>query len=91
MDSSSKKFENQGLSNFERVRSEWLKSNCKDNGAKNARASSGGEVRAISLDVETIVEKVFSQTGNGHLPHPVSLPQMIDILIDFWEADGLYE
>jgi len=34
---------------------------------------------------------VFSQPLSGQLPQPVPLGQMIDILIDFWEADGLYD
>ena len=47
--------------------------------------------RAKSVDVEDIIERIYSQTGNGELPEPIPLGQMIDILIDFWEADGLYD
>ena len=36
------------------------------------------------------MERVFSLTVGGTLPEPIPLGQMIDILIDSWEADGLF-
>jgi hypothetical protein len=32
-----------------------------------------------------------SSPGNGVLSEAIPLPQMVDILIDFWEADGLFD
>ena len=29
--------------------------------------------------------------ATGVLPEPLPLGQLIDILIDFWEADGMYD
>jgi hypothetical protein len=46
---------------------------------------------AKTIDPDEIIDRIFSSTGNGALPEPVPLPQMIDILIDFWEVDGLYD
>lgn len=47
--------------------------------------------RAKSLDVEDIIERIFSPGDTGQLSEPVPLGQMIDILIDVWESDGLYD
>ena len=48
-------------------------------------------IRAKNVDVDEVIERVFSNTGGGYLPEPLPLGQMIDILIDFWEADGLFD
>jgi hypothetical protein len=45
---------------------------------------STGEVRARTIDVEDVIERIFSQTGTGQLAEPIPLGQMVDILIDFW-------
>jgi len=47
-------------------------------------------VHAKNIDVEEYMERVFSLTVGGTLPEPIPLGQMIDILIDSWEADGLF-
>ena len=67
-------------------------------GAPAAGGASGGgapprrgEVRAKSIDVEEVIERIFSPTGKGILPEPIPLGQMIDILVDFWESEGLYD
>jgi len=38
------------------------------------------------VDVDTIIESIFSTTGDARLPQPVPLSQMIDLLVDFWEV-----
>ena len=43
------------------------------------------------MDVEEVVDNIFSGDSDGSLPQPVPLGQMVDILMDFWEADGFYE
>ncbi len=45
--------------------------------------------RARSVDVDTIIESIFSTTGDARLPQPVPLSQMIDLLVDFWEVGGV--
>lgn len=47
--------------------------------------------RAKSLNVESVIEKVFSPSEDNTLPEPIPLGQMVDILVDFWEADGLFD
>ena len=47
-------------------------------------------MHAKNIDVEEYMERVFSLTVGGTLPEPIPLGQMIDILIDSWEADGLF-
>jgi len=41
--------------------------------------------------VDDVIERIYSNTSNGVLKEPIPLGQMIDLLIDFWEADGLYD
>lgn len=43
------------------------------------------------MDVDAIIESIFSSNGDARLPQPVPLSKMIDLLVDFWEADGLYD
>lgn len=46
---------------------------------------------AKNVDVDEVIQRVYSSQGGGLLPEPIPLSQMIDILIDFWEADGLFD
>ena len=41
--------------------------------------------------MENVIEKVFATTGDRTFAEPVPLGQMVDILVDFWEADGLFD
>jgi Protein of unknown function (DUF4050) len=52
--------------------------------------------QAIPLDVDEIIDLIFSerwrspeQQERANFPQPVPLPQMVDILVDLWEAEGL--
>jgi hypothetical protein len=47
--------------------------------------------KARTVDVDDVIERVFGQHSDGQLRENIPLGQMIDILIDFWEADGLYD
>jgi hypothetical protein len=75
-------YRNEGLLRWERNRIEWKKP---DPSIPKKNKS------AKTIDPEDIIERIFSHAGNGVLPEPIPLPQMVDILIDFWEADGLYD
>ncbi len=74
-----------GLTKWKAVRKEWQAP--KGESIKQKV----GEVHAKNVDVEKVIECIFATKGNGELDEPVPLGQMIDILLDFWEADGLYD
>jgi hypothetical protein len=83
--STGKPFQNVGYENWCKLRADWRRP------SPNYKHSARGEVKNRNLDIDAVIEHVFSQPLSGQLPHPVPLGQMIDILIDFWEADGLYD
>ena len=78
-----------GRVKWERDREVWrLKRNHDTHASvKKKRKNTSTEI----LDVDTVIEHIFSQPSSRPLPVPIPLPQMIDILVDFWEADGLYD
>ena len=88
---------NVGLQRWEKLRADWKSgaaggaSGDAGGGKVPARPQPRGEVRAKSIDVEDVIERIFSQTGKGLLPEPIPLGQMIDILVDFWESEGLLD
>lgn len=44
------------------------------------------------MDVDEVIDDLFSGKGGpGNLPRSVPLPQMIDLLVDLWEAEGLFD
>lgn len=44
------------------------------------------------MDVDEVIDDLFSGGGGtGELPHAIPLPQMIDLLVDLWEAEGLFD
>ena len=86
-----------GLQRWEEVRSLWLK--------KTEAEGTGPSRTAISIDVDEIIDIIISNRwrdaptkikGGGNagaqgcsFSHPIPLPQMIDVLTDLWEAEGL--
>lgn len=76
---------NEGLLEWDAIREKWREVD------PEKCVKRKGEVRAKSIDVDDVIERIYSQTGNGALREPLPLGQMIDLLIDFWEADGLYD
>ena len=75
-----------GYLKWESLRSNWVRPVSGQPSRKRR-----GEIKAISIDPDDIIERIFTSSGNGILPQPIPLPQMVVILIDFWEADGLYD
>lgn len=77
-------FVNRGLEQWEKAREKWLE-----------RANDKEEMHAIAVDVDEIIEVIFAnpreyRSNSGRpFPHNVPLPQMVDILQDLWEAEGL--
>ena len=96
-------FVNHGLAAWEESRRQWL--NHQDEQADVVVASNNNNVlrnnpnleHAVSLNVDEIIDVVFASPrqlrangGKGqNFPQPVTLPQMVDILQDLWEAEGL--
>ncbi|GFH50079.1 hypothetical protein CTEN210_06555 [Chaetoceros tenuissimus] len=86
-------FVNTGLQKWEEGRKDWL--------AKAAAANPAfqkDKVQAVDLDVDEVIDCIVSNRWRSALkggkdkatfPKPVPLPQMIDILTDLWEAEGL--
>ena len=80
--SSSGVFVNPGLARWEQIRTEWLR----PKGGNRAR-----RFEPIEIDPDDIVERIFGQTASWQLEKPVPLPQMVDVLVDLWESEGLYD
>ena len=74
-----------GIDKWKAIRKQWQTPTI------NSRKPKIGEVTAKNIDVELVIERIFAAKGGGELETSVPLGQMIDILIDFWEADGLYD
>jgi hypothetical protein len=76
-----------GLRRWEERRTRWL-NNRSDTSDSTAKA-------AVPLDVDEVIDLIFSQRWRSNeedrssFPQPVPLPQMVDILVDLWEAEGL--
>ena len=50
-----------------------------------------GDVPRPNVDVDDIIDRLFSQSGSMSLPEPMPLGQMIEILNDVWENEGLHD
>ena len=94
-----------GLLRWERQRSEWLSASRTERPEPSRLVSSMRAIvdfeqlsvaisrlarRARYIDVDEVIESIFS-SPTGELPYSVTLPQMIDLLVDLWEADGLFD
>lgn len=100
-------FVNSGLQTFESQRSEWRNATGRyaTNPSATQRGynpyyqqqvrrhppGSTGEPAPANVDPDDIIERLFSGNGNGTLPESVPLGQMIQILTDVWETEGLYD
>jgi len=78
---------NQGFLKWEEERNLWIEMNDTTNNIENTVAK--------PLDVDEIIDQIFSQRWRSlsleksQFPQTVPLPQMVDILVDLWEAEGL--
>ena len=75
-------FINRGFALWESSRNEWLQTN-------NARKE---ELFAKELPVDDIINTLFATSlSNAKAPFPCNVPlaQMVDLLQDLWEAEGL--
>ena len=82
------KYRNEALIKWEAQRTEWLRPK-PNNENKNKTINSSNKHNIINA--EDIAERIFSQNGNWQLSEPIPLNDMVDILIDFWQDEGLYD
>jgi hypothetical protein len=84
-------FVNEGLIRWEAARHGWL-------GARSSDDGSAAKATAVPLDVDKIIDVLFHASSREarasnlppeKFPRQVPLPQMVDILADLWEAEGL--
>ena len=47
--------------------------------------------RAKEIDTEGVMEALFDPESDGRLEEPVPLAQLVDVLVDVWEAEGLFD
>eukprot|EP00558_Chaetoceros_sp_UNC1202_P003123 CAMPEP_0197238682 /NCGR_PEP_ID=MMETSP1429-20130617/5214_1 /TAXON_ID=49237 /ORGANISM="Chaetoceros sp., Strain UNC1202" /LENGTH=111 /DNA_ID=CAMNT_0042697915 /DNA_START=6 /DNA_END=341 /DNA_ORIENTATION=+ len=92
-------FVNKGLERWEKGRTQWLTKN--NHHASNPNPTPvlpQGQRGAVDLNVDEVIDCIVSNRWRSALkggkdkamfPQPVPLPQMIDILVDLWEAEGL--
>ena len=83
-----------GLEIWESERAKWV-------GQKlNEGKKSTSQVRAIDIDVDEIIDHILTnrwrtpavageENSSSGFPRSVPLTQMVDILVDLWEAEGL--
>ena len=81
-----------GLARWEKARDQWL--------AHKSDTDSTAKAVAIPLEVDDIIDVIFSPRWRNaaaaleegpprRFPQNVPLPQMVDVLVDLWEAEGL--
>ena len=97
----SKHLFHEGLAKWEKGREQWLATGISPNNDNPNRLTTNRTVPnegAVNLDVDEIIDCIVSnrwrnaQKGGrdkAMFPSSVPLPQMIDILLDLWEAEGL--
>jgi hypothetical protein len=95
-------FVNHGLQRFNEIRAQWKNGNGKYakptgpehplNNIYNERLIRPRPRTNSNLDADEITDRIFSNNPSEMvLPEPVPLSQMVDVLLDVWEADGLYD
>lgn len=95
-------FRNEGLRRWEQGREKWIKSGNITSSIVESKIKIMPRQHiygAIDLNVDEIIDVIVSNRwrkntsdhgGEKETFHPpVPLPQMVDILIDLWEAEGL--
>lgn len=78
-----------GFLKWEEARNTWIST------ATATQENCRAKTEAKALDVDEIIDLIFSQRWRSQspersqFPEAVPLPQMVDILVDLWEAEGL--
>ena len=86
-----------GLRNWQTAREAW----CEKLTTTNGETTTSKNKAAVELDVDGVIDVLFDPRWRGgggkarmsleppRFPTNVPLPQMIDVLTDLWEAEGL--
>lgn len=97
-------FVNNGFRKWQEARDAWCGRRSRDvvDGTTSSSSESSSVVRAaIPIDVDEVIDVLFDPRWRGGIsknkkdegpprfPQNVPLPQMIDVLTDLWEAEGL--
>ena len=90
-------FVNHGLATWEKSRRQWLNHKDEPGDGTSILLRNPNIEHAVPVNVDEIIDVVFASPrqlrangGKGrNFPQPVTLPQMVDILQDLWEAEGL--
>ncbi len=78
-----------GLARWEKAREQWLAHKSDTDSTSKA---------AVPLEVDEIIDVIFNPRWRNageedgpprRFPQNVPLPQMVDVLVDLWEAEGL--
>ena len=77
-----------GLARWEKAREQWLAHKSDTDSTSKA---------AVPLDVDEVIDVLFRPRWRNaeeegpprRFPQNVPLPQMVDVLVDLWEAEGL--
>ena len=84
-------YRNEGLIRWEAQRAEWLRPK-PDNESKKKSANDKSKQERDVINAEDIAERIFSQNlSSWQLDEPIPLSDMVDLLIDFWQDEGLYD
>jgi hypothetical protein len=70
-------YKNPGLERWEEGRRQWLA----DVGKPVTRVK-----RAVNVDIDLVIDRIFSPESDGTLPRAIPLPQLIDLMTDLWEG-----
>lgn len=69
-------YTNPGLQRWEEGRKRWL----------DIEKPSEHVKRAVNVDIDLVIDRIFSPDSDGSLPHSIPLPQIIDLMTDLWEG-----
>lgn len=78
-------FVNTGLLNWNEQRERWLAK------GRVAGAAPAPRPKAVEVSVDVIEGVIADAETVRDLPRPVPLPQMVDILVELWEEEGLFD
>mmetsp|Transcript_42094 Transcript_42094/g.71559 ORF Transcript_42094/g.71559 Transcript_42094/m.71559 type:complete len:97 (-) Transcript_42094:729-1019(-) len=70
-------FINQGLAQWEKLRHEWQKKNASSEEKRPA---------AVNVDIDLVIDRIFSPDSTGELPHALPLPQVFASVPYTWQV-----